>query len=180
MNETLFLDAAEMRLIEDRLAAQILESHPDSNKLLLLGIQRRGADLAARLARKLEQKGRPALLGALDINLYRDDWTCRNGEMPKVGQSSIPQNLDGKVVLLVDDVLFSGRTIRAALEAILDYGRPDCVELLAFIDRGHRELPICATYVGRNIVTEKDDQVDVLVEERDGRDAVILRSLSSI
>lgn len=169
------LNEAEMRLVENRLAAQIMENHPNTENLLLVGIPRRGADIAARLAKKLEEKGSPALLATLDINLYRDDWSCRHGDMPRVGASSMPLSPDGRVVLLVDDVLFSGRTIRAALEAILDYGRPACVELLAFVDRGHRELPICPTYAGKNIITDKDEQVDVLLRERDGRDAVIVR-----
>lgn len=175
MSENIVLNAREMRLIEERLAAQVLENHPDAKDLMLIGIQRRGADIATRLARLLAQKGSSAQLGTLDINFYRDDWTCRNGGMPSIGESHIPQRPDDKVVLLVDDVLFSGRTIRAALEAILDYGRPRSVEVLAFIDRGHRELPISANYTGRNIVTEKGEQVDVLLEERDGRDAVIVR-----
>lgn len=175
MTAITILTAAEMRLVEDRLVAQIMENHPKADNLLLVGIQRRGADLAARLEKMLAQKGRTPLLGTLDINFYRDDWTCRGVDMPRIGESFMPESPDGKIVILVDDVLFSGRTIRAALDAILDYGRPDCVELLTFIDRGHRELPICANYIGKNILTEKGEQVDVLLEERDGRDTVILR-----
>lgn len=175
MTENIVLTAFEMSLVEGRLAAQILENHAEADNLLLVGIQRRGADLAVRLADRLAQLGKSALLGTLDINFYRDDWTCRSGGMPRIGESRMPVTPDGRIVILVDDVLFSGRTIRAALEAILDYGRPDCVELLTLIDRGHREFPICANYVGRNIITEKGEQIDVLLKERDGRDAVILR-----
>lgn len=170
----IILNAEEFQLVEQRLAAQILENHT-SEELLLIGIQRRGADIATRLAKILTAKGAAPGLGSLDINLYRDDWTCRPEAMPKVGQSDMPLSLEGKIVILVDDVLYTGRTIRAALEAILDYGRPDKVELLTFIDRGHRELPICATYVGRVLSTQKNQQVDVLLSERDGRDAVVLR-----
>ncbi|MDO5484170.1 MAG: bifunctional pyr operon transcriptional regulator/uracil phosphoribosyltransferase PyrR, partial [Desulfovibrionaceae bacterium] len=115
--------------------------------------------------------GTPVALGTLDINLYRDDWTSLASQ-PHIGQSSIPANLSKRVVILVDDVLYSGRTVRAALEALLDYGRPRAVELMVLIDRGHRELPIQPDYVGRMVQTSKADHVDVLLEEHDGQDAV--------
>ena len=141
---------------------------------MLVGIQRRGVDLARRLAGLLEARsGASVPLGTLDINLYRDDWTTLEGK-PQIGISHIPENPDGRVVLLVDDVLFSGRTVRAALEAILDYGRPRAVELAVLVDRGHRELPIHADYVGRQITTERSWHVDVLLKERDGEDMVRL------
>lgn len=175
MADNIILNSEEMRLIMNRLAAQILENHANADNIMLVGIQRRGADIAWRLGEMLNWMGKPVLSGALDINFYRDDWTSRAGGLPRIGESSMPKSPDGQIVILVDDVLFSGRTIRAALEAILDYGRPDCVELLAFIDRGHRELPICATYVGKKVITEKEEQVDVLLDERDGRECVILK-----
>lgn len=175
MPSTILIDKREMALIMERLAAQVLERHPETDNLMLAGIQRRGADLALRLARLIEQKTGKALpLGTLDINLYRDDWTSLSKGMPHIGQSRMPISPDGKIILLVDDVLFTGRTIRAALEALLDYGRPDAVELLVFIDRGHRELPIRADYTGRKIGTEKSQHVDVFLEERDNMEGVYL------
>ena len=160
----------------ERLAYQVLERHESAGNLLLVGIQRRGVDLARRLARILgERVGHSIALGTLDINLYRDDWTSL-AAMPALGASSIPLPLEGRQVVLVDDVLYTGRTVRAALEAILDYGRPARVELLVLVDRGHRELPIHADYVGRSVNTSRAEQVDVLLEERDGTDEVRLRS----
>lgn len=174
MTSTLLLEQNEMARILDRLASQILERHARCEDVMLVGIERRGADLARRLARILESRlSRPAPLGTLDINLYRDDWTSLQGK-PHIGQSHIPESVDQRVIILVDDVLFSGRTIRSALEALLDYGRPRAVELLVLIDRGHRELPIHADYVGRVVNTSRQEHVDVLLTERDGEDAVRL------
>ena len=175
MKTTTLLHADEVARVLERLASQILERHGSSDQLVLLGIQRRGVDLARRLRSVLEEKvGHKVPLGTLDINLYRDDWTTLHGK-PAIGESSIGVSLDQKDVLLVDDVLFTGRTIRAALEALLDYGRPRRVELLVLVDRGHRELPIHADYVGRQVNTARTEQVNVLVAERDGRDEVVLQ-----
>lgn len=158
----------------DRLAYQILEKHGASRDLLLVGIQRRGVDLARRLARILgDRMGEDIPLGILDITLYRDDWTSMSA-IPAMGASSIPLPLEGKRVILVDDVLYTGRTVRAALEGILDYGRPALVELLVLVDRGHRELPIHADYVGRVVNTARAERVDVLLAEVDGVDEVRL------
>lgn len=167
----------------ERLAYQVLELHgskfslePANGQceLLLVGIQRRGVDLAKRLAAILSAKlGKEIAMGTLDINLYRDDWTSL-ASVPAIAASSIPLPLENKLVLLVDDVLYTGRTIRAALEAILDYGRPAKVELLVLVDRGHRELPIHADYVGRQVNTSRADKVNVLLTERDGFDEVRL------
>jgi pyrimidine operon attenuation protein/uracil phosphoribosyltransferase len=133
-------------------------------------------DLARRLAVQINDRLEYAIpMGTLDINLYRDDWTSLLGK-PQIGQSSIPVRLDDKVVLLVDDVLFTGRTIRSALEALLDYGRPQKVEVLVLIDRGHRELPIHADYVGQTLETERPEHVNVLLGERDGVDEVRLQA----
>ncbi|MDR3319770.1 MAG: bifunctional pyr operon transcriptional regulator/uracil phosphoribosyltransferase PyrR [Desulfovibrio sp.] len=160
----------------EELALQILAHHPDCENLILVGIQRRGADIAKRLGNLLASRiGRHPPIGTLDINFYRDDWTSIEGK-PHIGSSMIPTSVDNSVILLVDDVLFTGRTIRAALEALLDYGRPRAVELLALIDRGHRELPIQADYVGRAVPTDCDEHVDVLLAERDGEDSVRLLS----
>jgi pyrimidine operon attenuation protein/uracil phosphoribosyltransferase len=164
------LNADDMARTLERLVYEVLERHGMTDDLLLMGIQRRGADLARRLAAIFgERAGRDIPMGTLDINLYRDDWTSLSA-IPAIGSSSIPLPIDGKHVLLVDDVLYTGRTIRAALEAILDYGRPSKVELLVLVDRGHRELPICADYVGRKVNTSRSERVDVLLRERDGKD----------
>ena len=112
-------------------------------------------------------------MGTLDINLYRDDWTSL-ASMPAIASSQIPLPIEGKSIILVDDVLYTGRTIRAALEALSDYGRPTCIELLVLIDRGHRELPIAADYIGKQIDTARSEQVNVLVKERDECDEVRL------
>ena len=174
MNTTLLLEQHEMARMLERLASQIMERHAKCEHVMLVGIERRGADLARRLSALLEERlGHPVLLGTLDINLYRDDWTSLEGK-PHIGQSRIPASVDGRVIILVDDVLYTGRTIRAALEALLDYGRPMAVELLALIDRGRRELPIHADYVGRTVNTSRHERVDVLLAERDGQDAVHL------
>ncbi len=168
------MDAQALALALDRLAMQVLEKHSDDEALMLVGIERRGADLARRLASLLERKyGRCVPLGTLDINLYRDDWTSLAGK-PVIGQSDIPESVDEKNIVLIDDVLFSGRTVRAALNALLDYGRPHRVELLVLIDRGHRELPIQADFVGKEVETRRDEQIDVSLAERDGEDAVDL------
>ncbi len=173
MQERIIIDSNEMSLVLERLFAQVMERHGDMENVIFVGIQRRGVDLAERLAALAGQKtGKKIKIGSLDINLYRDDWTTLSGGMPKIGKSAMPCSLDNLGIILVDDVLFTGRTVRAALEALLDYGRPASVELLALIDRGHRELPICADYVGRKIGTDKNGHVDVLFEGRDGIDAV--------
>ena len=167
MESNLLLDSGEITRTLERLAYQIMEKHAGCENTMLVGIERRGADLARRLKRILaERAGRDVPLGTLDINLYRDDWTSMEAT-PHVGQSFIPCDVTDISVVLVDDVLYTGRTIRSALEAILDYGRPASVELLVLIDRGHRELPIQANYVGRTINTSKEEHVDVLLEERD-------------
>ena len=174
MGTTLLLEKHEMTRMLERLASQIIERHADCGHVMLVGIERRGADLAHRLAALLQERlGHPVLLGTLDINLYRDDWTSLEAQ-PHIGPSRIPANVDERVIILVDDVLYTGRTIRAALEALQDYGRPRAVELLTLIDRGHRELPIHADYVGRTVNTSRQERVDVLLTERDGQDAVHL------
>lgn len=164
----------QMATVIEKLASEVISNHQGEKNLVLIGIKRRGADIAQRICQMLENAlERKVPLGELDINLYRDDWTKLSGK-PHIGVSHIPVNLDDKIVVLIDDVLFSGRTVRAALEALFDYGRPEKVELMAFIDRGHRELPICAKYIGSCIETKKEAHVDVLLEERDGNEAVII------
>ena len=157
------LSAEDMRLILDNLAQVLLERHGDCADLALIGIQRRGVVIASGLRdRMAAQLGAPVLFGSLDITLYR------------VGETRIPFDVQGKTLVLVDDVLFTGRTVRAALEALADFGRPSMVELLVLVDRGHRELPIHADYVGLASETEKEDRVDVLVPSIDGEEGVFL------
>ena len=171
---SILLNRDDMARVIERLAFEILERHASCSNLMLLGIQRRGVDIARRLDEILNERLNIRLpFGTLDINLYRDDWTSLQGS-PTIGTSSIPTPLAGKNITLIDDVLFTGRTIRAALEAVLDYGRPCRVELLVLIDRGLRELPIHADYIGRKVETVASDYVDVFLEERDGRDEVLL------
>ena len=168
------MSAADMERSLDRLACQILEQIPDHESIALIGIQRRGADLAARLCRLLSSRvKRDTPCGELDINLYRDDWTTSKAT-PNINATRIDFAVEGKTVILIDDVLFTGRTIRCALEAILDFGRPRCVKLLVLVDRGHRELPIQADFVGKAVATEHGQQVNVFLRERDGLDQVVL------
>ena len=166
-----------MERIIERLGFEILENHIDLKDLAFIGIQRRGVNIANRIIKILKHRWNKEIpLGKLDINLYRDDWT-RLQSQPKLSHTEIPFDINDKEIILVDDVIFTGRTVRAALEAILDFGRPQKVELLVLIDRGHRELPIHPDYVGKKLNTSKDEHVDVLVEEIDGKDEVILHTL---
>lgn len=168
------MNAEELSGLLKKMADLLLQRYGDCSSLALLGIQRRGVDLTARLSAIMEEKlGRPVLTGSLDITLYRDDWTTLR-QKPSVRETYIPFDLVDKQLVLVDDVLFTGRTIRSALEALTDFGRPAKVELLVVVDRGHRELPIHADYVGLKLDTKKEDMVDVLVVERDGVDEVRL------
>ncbi|MGN6089946.1 MAG: bifunctional pyr operon transcriptional regulator/uracil phosphoribosyltransferase PyrR, partial [Actinomycetales bacterium] len=141
--------------------------------LILLGIPTRGVGLARRLAQRLaEIEGAEVPVGALDVTMYRDDLRLRPARA--LEHTDIPASVDGKVVVLVDDVLYSGRTVRAALTALDDVGRPRAIQLAVLVDRGHRELPIRADYVGKNLPTSSRERVSVLLEDRDGRDAVVI------
>jgi len=165
----------EMNRTLERLAFEVYERHGEDERLAILGIQRRGADLAERLKKLLDDRlGRKVPLGKLDINLYRDDWTTNLELAPTINCSEIGFEIEGASIVLVDDVLYSGRTIRAALEAILDYGRPKRVELMVLVDRGWRELPIQADYIGKKVETVGNQHVNVLVTERDKEDRVCL------
>ncbi len=168
------LNSRELGRTLERLAMEVIERRGEDESLAIIGIQRRGADLADRLKKTLDRElDREVPLGKLDINLYRDDWTDPSTQ-PTINFTEIPFEIEGASIILVDDVLFSGRTVRAALEAILDYGRPKRVELLALIDRGLRELPIQADYVGKKVKTSKGEHVNVMVQERDAEDKVCL------
>jgi pyrimidine operon attenuation protein/uracil phosphoribosyltransferase len=157
-----------------RIAHEILERHPDPRTLALVGVRSRGVPLARRLARLLKDAGgsEPAV-GAIDISLYRDDFTSLAAQ-PITKGTDILFSIDGRTVVLVDDVLYTGRTVRAALDQLIDFGRPARIELAVIVDRGHRELPIRADYVGRTLATSRDEAVQVLVQEEDGRDEVLL------
>lgn len=174
--QKIVMNGKEVSRTLERLAFEILERHGECSELALIGIQRRGVELAQRLRKILEGRlGCELPMGKLDINLYRDDWT-NLAHQPQINQTDIPFAIDGRKVILVDDVLYSGRTIRAALEAILDFGRPKKVELLVLVDRGHRELPIQADYMGKLLPTSREERVDVYVKEMDGEDRVRLAS----
>lgn len=172
--QKIILSEKDMARTLDRLASEITERRGDDENLVIIGIQRRGADLAQRLKEILDKRlEREIPIGKLDINLYRDDWTNLTRQ-PSINCTEIPFDIESASVVLVDDVLFSGRTVRAALEAVLDFGRPRRVELLVLVDRGHRELPIRADYVGKEVSTFEDQHVNVLVRERDEKDMVVL------
>ena len=168
------MDAARMARTLSRIAHEMLERHPDLGRLALVGVRSRGVPLARRLARLLKDAGgtEPAV-GAIDISLYRDDFTSLAAQ-PITKGTDILFSLDGRTVVLVDDVLYTGRTVRAALDQLIDFGRPARIELAVLVDRGHRELPIRADYVGRTLATAREEAVQVLVREEDGRDEVLL------
>ncbi|NVL91087.1 MAG: bifunctional pyr operon transcriptional regulator/uracil phosphoribosyltransferase PyrR [Desulfobacterales bacterium] len=170
--EQVILKGNDIDRILTRMAREILEKHRRAENLVLIGIRTGGVFLADRIKAKiLAAEGPDIPRGDLDINLYRDDWT-RIGHQPIVQKTELPFSLDGKQVVLVDDVLFTGRTVRAAMDALIDFGRPDRIELAVLVDRGHRELPIQANYVGKQIKTIRDTMVNVYLKEKAGRDEV--------
>ena len=168
------LDEGGIERVLARIAHEILERNEGTSNLALIGIRTRGVFLAQRLQQKLfefEKKEIP--VGVLDITLYRDDLS-EVGPKPEIHETNIPFNLKGKVVILVDDVLFTGRTIRAALDALIDFGRPKVIRLAVLVDRGHRELPIKADYVGKNVPTAFQDRVIIRLKETDGKDEAVI------
>lgn len=170
--EQVILKTNDMDRILTRMTHEILEKHRGVENLVLIGIRTGGVFLADRIKTKiLAIEGADIPTGDLDITLYRDDWT-RIAHQPVVQKTDLPFSLDGKEVVLVDDVLFTGRTVRAAMDALIDFGRPDRIELAVLVDRGHRELPIQANYVGKHVETIHDTMVNVYLEERAGRDEV--------
>ena len=167
------LDAEEISRAVTRMAHQVLESNRGADGLVLLGIPTRGVFLAERLAAAIEEvEGHPVPVGSLDITLYRDD--LRKNPTRAVGHTSVPQSVDDAVVVLVDDVLFSGRTVRAALDALGDLGRPRAVRLAVLVDRGHRQLPIRADHVGKNLPTASGERVHVRLTEIDEANEVTI------
>jgi pyrimidine operon attenuation protein/uracil phosphoribosyltransferase len=170
----IIMDEATIDRALTRMAHEILEKHKGVDGLALVGIRSRGVPLAQRMAGKIRRiEDRQIPVGTLDINLYRDDLTTI-ADHPVLRKTEIPFSVDDMKIVLVDDVLFTGRTIRAALDALIDLGRPRLIQLCVLVDRGHRELPIRADYVGKNVPTALEQQVNVLLEELDGRDIVEL------
>ena len=172
------LDATDIDRILIRISHKILEVHKGAEGLALIGIQTRGVFIAQRLHKKIKEiEGVDVPVGQVDITLYRDDWT-RISINPVIQATEIPFSVDGKKIILVDDVLFTGRTIRCAMDALIDFGRPDLIELAVLVDRGHRELPIQGNYVGKFVETRRSEMVNVMVTEYDGEDRVVIEKES--
>ncbi|HHW41510.1 MAG TPA: bifunctional pyr operon transcriptional regulator/uracil phosphoribosyltransferase PyrR [Syntrophomonadaceae bacterium] len=172
--KTQILDADGIRRALTRISHEILERNAGTQDLVLIGIRRRGVPLAQRIAAKIKEiEGTSVPLGILDINLYRDDLS-RLGYQPVLRKTEVPFSVTDKKVVLVDDVLYTGRTVRAALDAIMDLGRPKLIQLAVLIDRGHRELPIRADFVGKNVPTSRRETISVLLQEVDGIDKVVI------
>lgn len=169
------LDAQDINRIIARMAQEILQRHGGTEGLALVGIHTRGVFLARRIQAEMTRgEKRDIPVGEIDITLYRDDWT-RISHHPVVRATHLDFSVDGQKILLVDDVLFTGRTVRAAMDAVIDFGRPDRIELAVLVDRGHRELPIQADYVGRFIETRRSETVNVLLQEYDAEDKVVVQ-----
>ena len=174
MSERVLMTSEDVRRAIVRIAHEIVEAHKGTRDLVLLGMHTRGVPLAHRLARAIEQiEGESIPVDALDIGLYRDDLSMR-GTSVQLAPGELPQDVSNKRLVLVDDVLFTGRSVRAALDAIIDIGRPQRIQLAVLIDRGHREVPIRPDYVGKNVPTARGDDVRVRLEETDGRDEVAI------
>jgi pyrimidine operon attenuation protein/uracil phosphoribosyltransferase len=170
------MDADRIGRTLTRIAHEIVERNKGVEELALVGIRTRGVHIARRLAHTLKEiTGQAIPTGALDITLYRDDLMRQAvGPQPLVRLTEIPFSIDNRKILLVDDVLYTGRTTRAALDALIDFGRPKAIQLIVLVDRGHRELPIKADYVGKNLPTAHDESVQVRLQESDGVDEVVL------
>lgn len=165
------MSTEDLRRVTTRIAHEIVERNEGTNEVVILGIPTRGRPFADRIARVLSDiEGREITAGSLDIGMYRDDLDTR--PRTRIGPTEIPENIDGKIVVIADDVLFTGRTIRAALDALADLGRPGAVQLAVVVDRGHRQLPIRADFVGKNIPTAASERILVRFEEIDGEDGV--------
>lgn len=175
MPDRVILTGSDLRRALARIAHEIIERNHGVETVVLVGMRTRGVPLARRLAGILQELESTVVpLGELDITLYRDD-LARRRLQPRIGPSDVPVSLDDRVVVLVDDVIFTGRSVRAALDAVMDFGRPSSVQLAVLVDRGHRELPIRPDYVGKNVPTALDEDVQVRLEETDGVDEVVIR-----
>ena len=168
------MTAGDMNRVLTRMASQVVENNPDLSDVLLVGIRRRGVPLAERIAAKIKEvDGVTVATGALDITLYRDDLSTV-GDRPVVNKTEIPADITARTIILVDDVLYTGRTIRAALDELIDFGRPRRVQLAVLVDRGWRELPIQADYVGKTVTTTADEIIKVMLPEYDEIEQVIV------
>lgn len=175
MTEKEVIDAVTMKRALTRITYEIIERNQGIEDLVIVGIKTRGIFIAKRIAERLKQLENVEVpVGELDITLYRDD--KRGMEEPEINDSKIPVDLEDKEVILVDDVLFTGRTIRAALDALMDFGRPQRISLAVLVDRGHRELPIRPDFVGKNIPTSLSEEIIVEMEETDGFDRILIRN----
>ena len=176
----LVMDADRMARALTRMSHEILERNRGLDEIALVGIRTRGVPLARRISRSLHEiNGDDVPTGALEITLYRDDLMRHPvGPQPLVRRTEIPFSIDDRKILLVDDVLYTGRTIRAALDALIDFGRPRAIQLVVLVDRGHRELPIKADYVGKNLPTSSKQSVQVHLQEIDGKDEVLIEGES--
>jgi pyrimidine operon attenuation protein / uracil phosphoribosyltransferase len=173
--KNLLLDGEGIRRALTRIAHEIIEKNKGVDNVAIVGVRRRGVPLAERVVEKIQEiEGRRVPMGILDITLYRDDLTTL-AHQPVVHKTEVPFSITDKNIILVDDVLYTGRTVRAALDALIDLGRPEVIQLAVLIDRGHRELPIRADYVGKNVPTSKKEVIEVLLTEIDGTEKVILK-----
>jgi len=168
------LDSARMARAIRRMAIEIVEKNRGIEDLMIVGIRSRGVPIGERIAREIEQmEGQPVPFGIIDITLYRDDLTTI-APQPVVKPTKLPEPIDDKIVVLVDDVLYTGRTVRAALDALIDFGRPKAVQLAVLVDRGHRELPIHADVIGKTVPTDANEVIKVKLAETDGEDEVLI------
>jgi len=174
VQKTIVLDDKAIQRALTRIAHEIIERNKGISECILVGIKTRGIYLADRLAKRIEKiEGQPISVGELDITLYRDDLTIKTKDAePEVKGSHLPTDIKNKKVILVDDVLYTGRTVRAAMDALVDFGRPSAIQLAVLVDRGHRELPIRADFIGKNIPTSSQERVIVELAESDGSDLV--------
>lgn len=178
VEKTVIMDEQAIRRALIRVSHEIIEKNKGVSKVVLVGIRTRGVPLAERLAAEIEKiENVKVPVGILDITLYRDDLSTL-GYQPVVHQTQIPVDISGKKIILVDDVLYTGRTVRSALDAVIDIGRPELIQLAVLVDRGHRELPIRADYVGKNVPTSRKEIVSVQLNDIDGTDKVVIKEFA--
>ena len=176
MAEKVIMTPEDIRRTLARISHEIIEQNKVTEDLMLIGVHTRGVPLAKRISANIEDYlGRAIPVGALDISLYRDDLTSLN-QQPTVQRTNVPVSIEGKSIVLVDDVLFTGRSTRAAMDALIDLGRPQSIQLAVLIDRGHRELPVRADYVGKNVPSSRHEEIKVRLKETDDRDEVAIIS----